>query len=265
MRRPERSRPMPTRLVLVAALAIACHGAVAQTPTVPPSLTVQRLAPQLVAFAGSEANFQALVAGLTGGTQVQLFSVLPSGFTQNVTFTPTAALSPAQAAQVLEAARQQLIGLGIGAPTAEQLAFALMGGTVPTALGGTQVTGQLNAQAAANPPSPAAQIQAQNAGAGATTPPTATTPGVTNRVNVQTTPGTAVSSNTTVSAPRVNTSDSLVPPGATSRSPLPLTSASPAFGTSTSPVVPVAPQAPGVGSSPPTAERVAPGPRPALH
>lgn len=256
---------MPARLILVAALAIACHGALAQTQIVPPSLTVQRLAPQLVAFAGSEANFQALVAGLTGGTQVQLFSVLPSGFTQNVTFTPTAALSPAQAAQVLEAARQQLIGLGIGAPTAEQLAFALMGGTVPTALGGTQVPGQLNAQAAANPPSPAAQIQAQNAGAGATTTPTATTPGVTNRVNVQTTPGTAVTPNTTVSAPRVNTSDSLVPPGATSRSPLPLTSASPAFGTSTSPVVPVAPQAPGVGSSPPTAERVAPGPRPALH
>jgi hypothetical protein len=263
---------MPARLVLVAALAIACHGALAQTPTVPPSVTVQRLAPQLVAFAGSEANFQALVAGLTGGTQVQLFSVLPSGFTQSVTFTPTAALSPAQAAQVLEAARQQLIGLGIGAPTSEQLAFALMGGTVPTALGGTLVPGQLNTQAAANPPSPAAQIQAQNAGAGATTVPTATTPGitnptpgVTNRVNVQTTPGTAVTSNTTVAAPRVNTSDSLVPPGATSRSPLPLTSASPAFGTSTSPVVPIAPQAPGAGSSPPTAERVAPGPRPALH
>jgi len=256
---------MPARLVLVAALAIASHGALAQTQAVPPAVTVQRLAPQLVAFAGSEANFQALVAGLTGGTQVQLFSVLPSGFTQNVTFTPTAALSPAQAAQVLEAARQQLIGLGIGAPTAEQLAFALMGGTVPTALGGTQVPGQLNTQAASNPPSPAAQIQAQNAGAGATTTPTPTTPGVTNRVNVQTTPGTGVIPNTTVTAPRVNTSDSLVAPGATSRSPLPLTSASPSFGTSASPLVPVAPQAPGAGSSPPTAERVAPGPRPALH
>jgi len=262
---------MPTRLVLVAALAIACHGAVAQTPTVPPALTVQRLAPQLVAFAGSEANFQALVAGLTAGTQVQLFSVLPSGFTQNVTFTPTTALSPAQAAQVLEAARQQLIGLGIGAPTSEQLAFALMGGTVPTALGGTQVPGQLNTQAAANPPSPAAQIQAQNAGAGAGAPaatsttPTAATPGVTNRVNVQTTPGPALTPATTVAAPRVNTSDSLIPPGETSRSPLPLTSASPVLGTSASPVVPVAPQAPGAGSSPPTAERVAPGRRPALN
>ena len=258
---------MPVRLVLVAAFAIACHGAVAQTPAVPPALTVQRLAPQLVAFAGSEANFQALVAGLTSGTQIQLFSVLPSGFTQNVTFTPTAALSPAEAAQVLEAARQQLIGLGIGAPTSEQLAFALMGGTVPTALGGTQVPGQLNTQAAANPPSPAAQIQAQNAGAGATTTPTATTttPGITNRVNVQTTPGSTVTPNTSVSAPRVNTSDSLVPPGATSRSPLPLTSASPAFGTSASPVVPAAPQAPGVASSPPAAERVAPGRRPARN
>jgi hypothetical protein len=256
---------MPARLVLVAALAIASHGALAQTPIVPPAVTVQRLAPQLVAFAGSEANFQALVAGLTSGTQVQLFSVLPSGFTQNVTFTPTAALPPAQAAQVLEAARQQLIGLGIGAPTAEQIAFSLMGGTVPTALGGTPVPGQLNAQAAANPPSPAAQIQAQNAGTGATTTPTATTPGVTTGVNVQTTPGTAVTPNTTVTAPRVNTSDSLVPPGTTSRSPLPLTSASPTLGTSTSPVVPVAPQAPGLGSSPTAARAAPPGPRPARN
>jgi hypothetical protein len=230
---------------------------------------VQRLAPQLVAFAGSEANFQALVAGLTSGTQVQLFSVLPTGFTQNVTFTPTAALSPAQAAQVLEAARQQLIGLGIGTPTAEQLAFALMGGIVPTALGGTQVPGQLNAQAAANPPSPAAQIQAQNAGAGATaqTPstPTSATPGVTNRVNVQTTPGTATTSSTTVAAPRVNTSDSLIAPGATSRSAAPLTSASPAFNTSASPITSVAPVAPGVGSTPPAAERVPARTRPALN
>ena len=52
---------MPARLALVAAFAIACHTAVAQTQTVPPAVNVQRLAPQLVAFAGSEANFQSLV------------------------------------------------------------------------------------------------------------------------------------------------------------------------------------------------------------
>lgn len=252
---------MPARLALVAAFAIACHSAAAQTQSVPPAVNVQRIAPQLVSFAGSEANFQSLVNGLSSGTQVQLFSVLGTGFVQNVTFTPTAALTPVQIAQLLETARQQLIGLGIGSPTAEQIAFALMGGTVPTALGGTQVPGLVNAQTAQNPPSPAAQIQAQQAGAGASTAtaaPAAATPGVTSSVNVQTAPATSgTTTSTTASAPR-NTSDSLIAPGATSRSPAPLTSASPLV------VTPL--PAPGAGSTPPAAtERVPAGMRPALN
>lgn len=265
---------MPARLVLVAALVIASHGVLAQTQTVPPALAVQRLAPQLVVFAGSEANFQALVAGLTGATPVQLTTQLPSGFTQTVSFTPTAAMSPAQAAQTLEAARQQLIGLGIGSPTAEQIAFSLMGGVVPTALGGTTVAGQLNPQAAANPPSPAAQMQAQNAGAaaGATAPgstaptsttPTSTTPGVTNRVNVQTTPGAVTATPGAAVAPR-NTSDSLAAPGTTSRSVAPSTSASPVFNTSASPAAVTPPVAPGAGSTPPATAARLPG-RPASN
>lgn len=254
---------MPPRFVLVAALVIASHGVLAQTPSVPSALAVQRLAPQLVAFAGSEANFQALVAGLTGATPVQLITLLPTGFTQTVTFTPTAAMSPAQAAQTLEAARQQLIGLGIGSPTAEQIAFALMGGVVPTALGGTTVAGQLNPQTASNPPSPAAQMQGQNAGAAAgasaptSTAPTSTTPttpGVTNTVNVQTTPGAATA---TPATPPRNTSDSRVAPGTTSRSVVPSTSASPVFNTSASPAPSATPAAPGAGSTPPaTATRL---------
>ena len=67
--------PSPFRLVLVAALAIGCHDAIAQT-AVPPQVTVQRLAPQLVAFAGSQSNFQNLVSGLALGTPVQLVSIL---------------------------------------------------------------------------------------------------------------------------------------------------------------------------------------------
>ena len=251
--------------MLVAALAIACHGASAQTQTVPPSLAVQRLAPQLVAFAGSEANFQSLVNGLAAGTQVRLFTVLPTGFTQNVSFTPTGALAPSQIAQILEAARQQLIGLGICNPTAEQIGFTLMGGVVPTALGGTQVAGFLNPQNATNAPSRAAQIQAQ-AGAGATAP-TATptsTPGVTNSVNVQTTPSTATTPASTAVVPR-NTSDSLIAPGATSRSPIPITSASPTFNTSASPFSTTPAPAPGLGSTPPTAERVPANARPSRN
>ena len=77
---------MPARLLLAAALATACHATLAQDPAVPPAVSVQRLAPQLVPFAGSEANFQSLVNGLAIGTQVQLFTVLPNGFIQNVEF-----------------------------------------------------------------------------------------------------------------------------------------------------------------------------------
>jgi hypothetical protein len=229
--------------VLVAFLAVASQGALAQT-AVPPSVTVQQLAPQLIAFAGSQSNFQNLVTGLAQGTPVQLVTVLPDGFTQVVTFTPSAPMSPSAIAQVLETARQQLIGLGIGNPTAEQIGIALMGGIVPTALGGSQVAGVLNAQ---TPPSPAVQVQAAAAaGATASTSPstspgpagttTATVPGVTNAVNVQifpTVPSSAATGAT--AAPRVNTSDSLSPAGATSRSSLPSTTSTTPPATSPTP------------------------------
>lgn len=261
---------MPARFILVATLAIACHAAMAQTETVstvPAPLSVQRLAPQLVAFAGSEANFQNLVNGLANGTPVQLTTTLSNGFSQTVTFTPSSLGSPAQIAQILEAARQQLIGLGIGAPTAEQIGFTLMGGVVPTPLGGTQVGGLANAQATTTAPSRAAQIQ-QQAGAGAS----AATPAVTSAVNVQTTP-TAATTTSTVTVPR-QTSDSLIAPGATSRSTAPVvgaspvfnTSASPAVNTSTSPIATTPNLAPGAGSAIPSGtERVPANARPARN
>jgi len=256
---------MPARLLLAAALATACHGVLAQDLAVSPAVSVQRLAPQLVSFAGSETNFQSLVNGLANGTQVQLFTVLPNGFVQNVSFTPTTTLTPTQVAQTLETARQQLIGLGIGAPTAEQLGFALMGGVVPTALGGTQVSGALNAPAAQSLPSPAAQIQGQaSAGATATATPTATpTPTLTNSVNVQTTPGAGITTGATAPLPRPSISDSAIPAGATSRSVTPLTSASPTVSTSASPLATTPVQAPGVAPAPRVAtERVPAGARP---
>jgi len=245
----------PSLRILVAFFAIASQGALAQT-AVPPTLTVQRLAPQLVAFAGSQNNFQSLVTGLAQGTPIQLVTVLPDGFTQVVTFTPAAALAPTEIAQLLETARQQLIGLGIGNPTAEQIGFTLMGGIVPTALGGSQVAGLLNAQ---NRPSAAAQIQS-GAAAGATAStstssvtatPTTPVPGVTSAVNVQLFPNTLPATTTsTVTAPR-NTSDSPAAAGATSRSVAPLISATPPVATPT----PV----PGAGSTPAAADRVPPG------
>ena len=232
---------MPYPRLFLAALALACQGAFAQTfsttttTTTTPAISVQRIAPQLVAFAGSQTNFQNLVTGLAQGTPVQLVTVLPDGSAQVVNFTPTGTLTTEQIAQSLEAARQRLIGLGIATPTAEQLATALVGGTVPTALGGAAVTGALPQ----TQPSPAAQVQGNlgMAGAGGTTPAAATP---TTAVNVQTIPAsttnTVAAGTTALAAPRTLTSDSAIPAGATSRSPVP-----------TTPIV-----APGAGSTTPT-------------
>ena len=105
---------MPYPRLFLAALALACQGAFAQTfstttttTTTTPAISVQRLAPQLVAFAGSQTNFQNLVTGLAQGTPVQLVTVLPDGSAQVVNFTPTGRLSTEQIAQTLEAARQR--------------------------------------------------------------------------------------------------------------------------------------------------------------
>ena len=236
--------PSSVRIGLVAALAMACHGALAQTTTVPPAITVQRIAPQLVQFVGSQANFQNLVNGLAQGTPVQLFTALPDGSMQVVTFTPAAPLPADQIAQALERARQQLIGLGIATPTGEQVAIALTGGTVPTALGGSQVTGALPATP------PAAAVQAQTSvAAGATGATTSTTPVPTTPVNVQLVPGTTPATTSpigTAPLPRANTSDSPLPAGATSRSP--------------TPPVPVVTSPPGVTPGPtPAAAVAAPG------
>jgi hypothetical protein len=111
--------------------------------TTPSAVSVQvlGLAPQLVDFAGSQANFQSLVNGLAGGVPVTLVTPLADGTTQTVTFTPNGTLTAAQIAQTLEAARQQLISRGIAAPTAEQIGVTLAGGSLPTFAGNVPVTG----------------------------------------------------------------------------------------------------------------------------
>ena len=176
---------------LVVAALLAPALALAQTSTadfgVPPSLQVMRLAPQLVPFAGSQANFDSLVNGLALGSPVTLSSTLPNGQLQVVTFTPQGTMTPTQVAQTLEAARQNLISRGIATPNAQQMTVTLTGGVLPTQTGSVQVTGLLPAAAGAsaaggtssvttttNPPngnpSPSALMQGQS-GAGGTTPP----------------------------------------------------------------------------------------------
>ncbi len=151
-----------------------------QTPALPltgpvsTALEVQRLAPQLVAFAGGDANFQNLVNGLATGSPVTLNTVLPTGGTQVVTFTPAGTMTAQQIAQTLESVRQSLIARGIAIPTGQQLATAITGGALVTPAGTTPVNGAVTTTTAAvvqQQTSPAVAIQNtfSQAAAGAST------------------------------------------------------------------------------------------------
>jgi len=141
---------MPRLISMIAALSLGA-AAFAQTPAPSAALQVQLLAPQLLAFSGSSANFESLVNGLTLGTPVTLTTVSAGAGVQIVTFLPGTALTAADAARRLEAARQGLISRGIALPSAQQLAIALMGGTLPTPSGSAQVTGVVSGNAGAAP------------------------------------------------------------------------------------------------------------------
>jgi hypothetical protein len=125
---------------------------------------VQRLAPQLLAFAGSQGNFENLVNGLALGVPVTLSTVGADGVVQTVTFvSPGGAVSdPAEIARTLEATRQQLIASGVATPTAQQLGELISGTTVPVTVG-TIPTTPAAAAAGGTLPSPAQQIQSRNA------------------------------------------------------------------------------------------------------
>jgi hypothetical protein len=151
----------PRSLLLQLALGF-CGAASAQVSTtetvVPPGVQVERLAPQLLTFSGSPANFTSLVTGLAQGTQITLSSIAPDGFTELVTFTPAGTMSATVVAQTLEAARQQLISRGIGAPTPSQLAAVLAGGTLQISLGDVPVPAVLPGIAISGTPLPGTVI-----------------------------------------------------------------------------------------------------------
>jgi hypothetical protein len=157
------------RIPVSLAAAAFCACVQAQQIVVAPSLNpaataaaqqVALLAPQLLAFAGSQANFEALAAGLLQGVPIVITSTGTDGIQQTVTIQPPAALSAGDAARVLETARQALISRGIAAPTAEQIGVTLVGGALPTPLGAVPVTGALTGATA-----PVLQIDRQLAGA----------------------------------------------------------------------------------------------------
>src|SRR5712671_195360 len=100
----------PLRIVAAITVTFALQtGAIAQTSPNTGPQQVLALAPQLSAFAGSDANFQALVNGLLQGIPATITTVTADGFVQTVTFTPASTLSVADVARLLETARQQLI------------------------------------------------------------------------------------------------------------------------------------------------------------
>src|SRR4051794_31689515 len=98
--------PAPLRSLRIVAAALAFASVTTYAQTLSPAVEVQRLAPQLVQFAGSLANFQSLANGLALGLPVTLTSVTPDGFLQTVTFTPAATQAPVDVARSLERARQ---------------------------------------------------------------------------------------------------------------------------------------------------------------
>jgi hypothetical protein len=157
---------MKALFALLAFVAVHAHaqGVLLPGQPVPIALQVQRLAPQLVAFAGTQGNFENLVNGLALGVPVTLTTVGADGVAQTVTFAlPGGAVpDPAEIARTLEAARQQLIASGVATPSAQQLGELISGTTVPVSVG-TIPTTPATAAAGGTVPSPAHQIQSRNA------------------------------------------------------------------------------------------------------
>lgn len=166
------------RTLLALALASFTFSAFAQAVQTPapqapaPNVTVaqevERLAPQLVAFAGSRGNFESLVTGLALGVPVTLTTVDASGLVQTTRFAlPGGAQTDAvQIARTLETARQQLISQGVATPSAQQLGELISGTTVPVTvttvppgLAPNAPGPQAPGAAGGTVPSPAAQIQ----------------------------------------------------------------------------------------------------------
>src|SRR5258708_10495599 len=103
--------------------------------------TVLAAAPQLVAFAGAPENVYSLVVGLTEGPPGRLAAPAAGGFSRVTTIGAPARLGAADAAALLERARQNLEFLGIAQPTPEQISAALAGGLLVSPTGSPPVRG----------------------------------------------------------------------------------------------------------------------------
>jgi hypothetical protein len=113
---------MLPRLVLALAVLVASRGALAQ---------------------GADAAMQNLLAGLTTGREVTLFTPLSYGMIEVTRFVPPVALPRSAAEAAVTVAREQLRLLDIPAPTGAQLVRALVGGTVELRDGPQRLPGVL--------------------------------------------------------------------------------------------------------------------------
>jgi len=91
----------------------------------------------------TEAAMQNLLAGLTAGTEVRLYTPLANGMLEVTRFRPPLALPRPEAEAAVAVARQELRMLDIPLPNAGQLARALVGGTIETRDGPQDLPGVL--------------------------------------------------------------------------------------------------------------------------
>lgn len=158
-----KSRHFKSTLLCAAVLgALSLAPAMAQTappPDAPVSASANgqestRLSTEFAAFAGSDANAQALVAGLRDGSAIALDDVITNAdgttATTTTTFTPaTGQMGYGNVKIALSLAEASLAQAGITDPTATELEAALNGGTLVLADGtGIDLNGVLAERAA---------------------------------------------------------------------------------------------------------------------
>ena len=129
------------------ARAALCAALFATAPAwAQPEGDLARLSSQYASWAGSKANADALVSGLTNGSSITLVTSGPNGSTSLAGFKPARSMSPAEARATLASAQQSLARLGISKPNAEQIQAALIGGEVTLPDGRTrQIAGSVGA------------------------------------------------------------------------------------------------------------------------
>ena len=113
---------MSLRLALAVAAALVVRGALAQP---------------------ADAAMQNLLAGISRGSEVTLYTPLANGMLQVTRFRAPIAVPRPQAEAAVAIARQHLRMLDIAYPSADQLAHALVGGTIETRDGPQTLPGTL--------------------------------------------------------------------------------------------------------------------------